>query len=84
MIMLSVLSIHNQSIHNYDVKIVLKPNESQTVQLAFPKFYDSGTTSENIVFNSVRVLPEYTGLTENLENELANAIDKFSMNIPIE
>ena len=69
---------------NYDIKIVLKPNESQTVQLAFPKFYDSGTTSNNVVFNSVRVLPEYTGLEENVEIELENAIDKFSMSIPIE
>ena len=69
---------------NYDIKIVLNPKEERTVTLAFPKFYDSGTTADMIVLAAVRVLPEYTGSSENYEAELANAIDKFSMNIPIE
>ena len=37
-----------------------------------------------IVFSAVRVLPEYTGLDKNVESELVNAVDKFSMNIPIQ
>lgn len=69
---------------NYDIDVVLKPNEVKTIQLAFPKFYDSNTTSDMIVLSAVRVMQEYTGLEENAEIELQNAIDKFSMNIPIE
>lgn len=69
---------------NYDIDVVLKPNEVKTIQLAFPKFYDSDTTSDMIVLSAVRVMQEYTGLEENAEIELQNAIDKFSMNIPIE
>lgn len=69
---------------NYDIKVVLPPHAEKTVSLAFPKFYDSGTTSDMIVFSAVRVLPEYTGLDKNVESELVNAVDKFSMNIPIQ
>lgn len=69
---------------NYDSDIVLQPNEHRTVQLAFPKFYDSGTTSNMIVLNAVRVMEQYTGLEGNVESELENAVDKFSMSIIIE
>lgn len=69
---------------NYDIDIVLPPQSERTVSLAFPKFYDSNTTADAIVFTSVRVLPEYSGIYENIEAEIANAIDTFSMNVPIE
>lgn len=69
---------------NYDIEVVLPPHEERTISLAFPKFYDSNTTSDAIVFTSVRVLPEYSGMYENAEAEIANAIDTFSMSIPIE
>lgn len=69
---------------NYDIEVVLAPHDERTINLAFPKFYDSNTTSDTIVFSSVRVLPEYSGLYENAEAEIENAIDTFSMNIPIQ
>ncbi len=69
---------------NYDIEVVLAPHDERTISLAFPKFYDSNTTSDTIVFSSVRVLPEYSGLYENAEAEIENAIDTFSMNIPIQ
>ena len=68
---------------NYDLEIVLQPNESRTVQLAFPKFYDSNSTSNKIVLNAVRIMEQYTGIKENVESELENAIDKFSMSIEV-
>lgn len=69
---------------SYNMDIVLDAKETVTVKLAFPKFYDSDSVAEKIVLTSVRVMNEYTGLEENAQYEIENAIDKFSMNIPIE
>lgn len=69
---------------SYNIDIVLEPKETITVKLVFPKFYDSDSTAEKIVFSSVRVMSEYTGVEENAQAEIENAIDKFSMNIPIQ
>lgn len=64
-----------------DIIIVLGPGESVNTELAFEKFYDSASTAKGIVFNSVRVMENYTGDFETAEAEVENAIDKFSMTI---
>lgn len=62
-------------------KIILDPGESKNVSLSFEKFYDSANEPEGIIFNAVRVMDNYTGNPETANNEIENAIDKFSMTV---
>lgn len=64
-----------------DVTIVLGPGESKTVNLAFPQFYDSGLEPKGIILDAVRVMENYTGNQETADEEIENAVDKFSMTI---
>ena len=64
-----------------DTEIILEPGQSQNVEISFRKFYDSSSEPDGIVLNAVRVMDNYTGNSETVENEIENAIDKFSMTI---
>lgn len=64
-----------------ETKIVLEPGESKVVSISFEKFYDSKLEPDGIVLNSVRVMNNYTGNPDTAEDEINNAIDKFSMTI---
>lgn len=60
--------------------LILKPNETKTVNLIFNKFYDDGVDSKSIIFNSIRVVEDYI---EDNPNE-DNSIYKFSMELGLE
>ena len=61
--------------------IILKPGEVKTTAVAFEKFYDSMNEPEGIVLNAVRVMDNYTGNAETAQQEIENAVDKFSMTV---
>ena len=61
--------------------IVLGPGETTTVGVSFPMFYDSKMEAKGIVLDTVRVMDNYTGDPQTAEQEIENAIDKFSMTI---
>lgn len=68
-------------------KLVLYPNESTTQKLIFSKFVDDGDTSQELVFGSIRIMENYSGV-ENVEEtviqqEIDNAISKFSMTVSV-
>lgn len=63
--------------------IILAPGETKTVSISFSKFYDSDEIPEAIVLNAIRVMENYTGNEETIEEEINNAIDKFSMTISL-
>lgn len=66
--------------------IVLNPEESIIVKLGFMKFIDDNDEAQSILFNNVRVLEEYAGTASSQDikkAEIDKAIDKFSMNIPV-
>ena len=72
---------------NGDVKIVLEPGESSTYTFEFRKFYDSKDDSQSLIFNSVRVMENYSG-TDNVseevqKQEIQDAIAKFSVNVSV-
>ena len=77
----------SQEVRNREepIKIILKPGESLTQNLEFSKFVDDGDTSQSILFGTVRVLEEYSGNDEEEigQNEINNAIAKFSMSISV-
>ena len=39
----------------YHTPVVLEPGETKEYDFSFPKFYDDGDTSQNIVFNAIRI-----------------------------
>ena len=61
--------------------IVILPNETTTKTISFEKFFDDGKTSTQFVLNAIRILPEYSGRTEKLENEMKKAIKLYSRTI---
>jgi hypothetical protein len=66
--------------------IVLTGNETKDVEITFSKYVDDNDTSQNIGFNSIRVLNEYYGPNaddEVAENAITNAIAKFSMQVSV-
>ena len=76
------LAVGNDIRHTTDNSvIVLSPGENRIVSLSFEKFYDSANEPEGIIFNAVRVMDNYTGNPETANNEIENAIDKFSMTV---
>ncbi len=77
-IQLSVDGI-TRSVNDRD-KIYLKPNETQTFELKFDKFYDEYSKDDGIIFNSVRVLKNYYGYTPSDMEELKkDAIKLYSL-----
>lgn len=80
---------------NLDDDIILKPNESKELVLEFAKFVDTGDKSQSIVFNAIRVMEQYSGVStyaneesygsniELIKKEIDDAISKFSMQIPL-
>lgn len=70
-----------------DEKIVLEPGKSTTVKIDFEKFYDNDDDAKNIIFNSIRVMENYSGTEdvsdEIIKSEIQNAIAKFSVNVPV-
>lgn len=61
--------------------IVILPNETTTKNISFEKYFDDGKTSTQFILNAIRVLPEYSGRSEKLENEMKKAIKLYSRTI---
>lgn len=61
--------------------IIVNPGETKNASVAFEKFYDSSNEPEGIVFNTVRVMDYYTGNAETAQQEIENAVDRFSMTV---
>ena len=68
-------------------EIVLKPKESKTIKISFPKFYDNKDDAQSITFGAIRVMENYSGTedvsNEIIQSEIQNAIAKLSVNIPV-
>lgn len=64
--------------------IMINPRDTKTVNLQFTKFVDDGNDATELIFNAVRVLESYSGDSSLRQQELENAIDKYSLNISLE
>lgn len=81
-----VLSGEYRGTESSNTRIVLAPEESITVKLGFMKFIDDNDETQSILFGNIRVLEEYAGMGSSQDTkkaEIEKAIDKFSMNIPV-
>ena len=66
---------------NEDIKIILKPGEHKKLSLSFSKFYDTNYEINGLVLAAIRVMENYTGSEELAQQEIENAVDKFSMTV---
>lgn len=61
------------------VNVVLQPNESRTFTFVFEKFCDDGHAPQAMYFTDVRVLKSYSGTEETRQEELDNAVRRYSL-----
>lgn len=79
-----MLELENETrdIQNIPYKgIYLLPYEEKELELKFVKFFDEDETAKSIIFNAVRVLKSYSGLSSKREEEMNNAIKLYSFKI---
>ena len=61
--------------------IVLKPNETKSYTFLFNKYCDDGRAPEYMMFNDIRVLRSYSGNESTKQEELDNAIRRYTLRI---
>lgn len=67
-----------------DNLIMINPRDTQTFKITFTKFVDDGNEATELIFNAVRVLNSYSGNKDLREQEVENAVDKYSLNIKLQ
>jgi len=71
----------NRVVDEDNLFVVIYPEETNEYTLNFTKFFDEDA-SKGLIFNAVRVLPQYTGLTNLYEYEISKAEKLYSIEIP--
>ena len=66
-----------------DSNIVISPKTTSTKTLIFDKSYTNSKEDTELIFNAIRVLPKYSGNSENLEQEMQNAVKLYSLTIDL-
>lgn len=64
--------------------LVILPNSKKTLTLPFDKYYDDGVDPTSIIFNAIRVLPEFSGDINKAKQEKENAIKLYSLTINLQ
>lgn len=70
---------YEKSVGSYG--IMLKPNETKSYTFLFNKYCDDGEVPEHIMFNDIRVLRSYSGNESTKQEELDNAIRRYTLRI---
>lgn len=70
---------YEKSVGSYG--IMLKPNETKSYTFLFNKYCDDGEAPEHIMFNDIRVLRSYSGNESTKQEELDNAIRRYTLRI---
>ena len=76
------LSVNDQLREEMNIKavnVVLQPNESKSFTFIFEKYCDDGNAPQAMYFTDVRVLHSYTGTEETRQEELDNAVRRYSL-----
>lgn len=66
-----------------DSNLVILPNETVSREIVFNEYFDDKQDPTQLIFNSIRILPEFTGHEEKAEEENANAIKLYSLKIDL-
>lgn len=69
---------------NADTSLVLIPGETKTAKLTFSKYYDETIPADQIIFNKIRLLTDYTGNEPTEEEEQLNKAERvYSINVQV-
>ena len=79
-VQLDIQTQKRTAITEKDDLIMINPRDTDTFKIRFTKFVDDGNTATRLIFNNIRVLESYSS-DENAEEQLSNAIEKYSLNI---
>lgn len=80
-IMLQV-GTENRASNNNNLNVVIYPDETKEYTLNFTKFFDEENKAKALLFNAVRVLPQYSGFTDLHKSELNKAEKLYSISMP--
>lgn len=72
----------NREANNDNLNVVIYPDETKEYTLRFTKFFDDENQSKGLVFNAVRVLPQYSGFGELKAYEISKAEKLYSISMP--
>ena len=80
--MLLQVGSENRESNNSNLNVVIYPEEIKEFTLNFTKFFDESGKSTGLIFNAVRILPQYSGFTDLKDYELSLAEKLYSIEIP--
>lgn len=63
--------------------LVISPNETYTREISFDEYFDDKVEPTSLKFNAIKILPEFSGLDENIEKETENAIKLYSLTVDL-
>ncbi len=61
--------------------LVVLPNSKKTLTLPFDQYYDDGVNPSALIFNAIRILPEFSGDINKAKEEKEKAIKLYSLTI---
>ena len=64
--------------------LVVLPNSKKTIQLPFDKYFDDGANADSLVFNAIRILPEFSGNKDKAKQEKDKAVKLYSLTINLQ
>ena len=73
----------NREIEDFSSEVILLAGQSREYTFKFAKYYDESNEAKSLVFDAIRILPKYSGIPENEQVELDNAISKYSLKVPV-
>ena len=81
-----LMSIGNatRNIEDSNLFVIIEPGQTKEFQIRFSKFYDETSEPESMIFNKIRILDNYTGNKETYEQEIENAVKKYSLGIKLD
>ena len=68
----------------YEKEISIQNGSTKQFTLSFKKYYDETKKETEIIFNKIRVLKDYTGAVDKVEEELKNQIKAYSQTFNLE
>lgn len=64
-----------------NANLVVLPHDTKTMKLMFTKYIYDNEEASSIIFDTIRILPEFTGETENAAKEKEKAIKLYSLTV---
>lgn len=73
-----------RNLHGFYIEpVVLEPDVTKNFELTFGRYYDETGNINSLIFNDIRVLKSYTGLPSTREDELKNAVKRYSFELDL-